>query len=66
MQIMLSCNAANDVSRVYWYINNKFFKSAMAGEKIFFQPPEGHVKISCSDDKGRNRDIIIEVRYIEF
>ncbi len=66
MQIMLSCNAANDVSRVYWYINNKFYKSAMAGEKIFFQPPEGDVKISCSDDKGRNRDIIIVVRYIEF
>ncbi len=66
MQIMLSCNAANDVARVYWYINNKFYKSALANEKVFFQPPEGKVKISCSDDKGRNRDIIIKVKYIEF
>jgi penicillin-binding protein 1C len=66
MQIMLSCNAANDVTQVYWYINNKFYKSAEANEKIFFQPPEGNVKISCSDDKGRNRDIVITVKYIEF
>jgi penicillin-binding protein 1C len=66
MQIMLSCNAANDVTQVYWYINNKFYKSAKANEKIFFQPPEGNVKISCSDDKGRNRDIVIMVKYIEF
>jgi penicillin-binding protein 1C len=66
MQIMLSCNASNDVSRVYWYINNKFFKSVLPNEKIFFEPPEGNVKISCSDDKGRNRDIFITVKYIEF
>jgi penicillin-binding protein 1C len=66
MQIMLSCNAANDVSLVYWYVNNRFYKSAMTNENIFFQPPEGKVKISCSDDKGRNRDIIIDVKYIEF
>lgn len=66
MQIMLSCNAANDVTLVYWYVNNKFYKSAMTNENIFFQPPEGKVKISCSDDKGRNRDIIIKVKYIEF
>ena len=66
MQIMLSCNAANDVTLVYWYINNKFYKSAVTNENIFFQPAEGKVKISCSDDKGRNRDIIINVKYIEF
>ncbi|UCH15347.1 MAG: penicillin-binding protein 1C, partial [Bacteroidales bacterium] len=66
MQIMLSCNAANDVTLVYWYVNNKFYKSAVTNENIFFQPPEGTVKISCSDDKGRNRDIIIKVKYIEF
>ena len=66
MQIMLSCNAANDVSTVYWYINKRFYKSAAVNENIFFQPPEGTVNISCSDDKGRNRDIIISVRYVDF
>lgn len=62
--LQLSCKTANDVSRVYWYINNKFYKSSNPGEKQFFVPQEGPVKISCTDDKGRNRDIRIRVKYV--
>ena len=66
MEIMLSCNTANDVERVNWYIDNKFLSSAKPGENTFFSPHEGTVRISCSDDKGRNSDIIIYVRYSNF
>lgn len=62
--LQLICKTANDVSKVYWYINNKFYKSCNAGEKQFFVPEEGQVKISCTDDKGRNRDIKITVKYV--
>ena len=62
--LQLVCKTANDVSKVYWYINNKFYKASAAGEKQFFVPDEGPVKISCTDDKGRNRDIKIMVRYV--
>lgn len=62
--LQLVCKTANDVSRVYWYINNKFYKSCNAGEKQFFVPDEGPVKISCTDDKGRNRNIKISVKYV--
>jgi penicillin-binding protein 1C len=62
--LQLTCKTANDVSKVYWYINNKFYKSCNAGEKQFFVPEEGPVKISCTDDKGRNRNIRITVKYI--
>jgi len=62
--ILLTCKTATDVSRVFWYIDNKFFKAAAPGEKQFFVPDEGPVKISCTDDKGRNRDIKIMVRYV--
>lgn len=62
--LQLICKTANDVSKVYWYINNKFYKSSNAGEKQFFVPEEGPVKISCTDDKGRNRDIKISVKYV--
>ncbi len=62
--LQLTCKTANDVSKVYWYINNKFYKSSNAGEKQFFVPDEGPVKISCTDDKGRNRDIKITVKYV--
>lgn len=66
MQIALSCNAAIDVEQVYWFINKRFYRSALPSEKIFFSPAEGKTEISCSDDKGRNTDIVIWVKKIEF
>ncbi len=62
--LQLVCKTANDVSKVYWYINDKFYKSSAPGEKQFFMPQEGLNKISCTDDKGRNRDIKITVKYV--
>ncbi|MDP9229577.1 MAG: penicillin-binding transpeptidase domain-containing protein, partial [Bacteroidota bacterium] len=62
--LQLLSKTANDVSKVYWYIDNKFFKATNAGEKQFFVPDEGPVKISCTDDKGRNRDVWIKVKYV--
>jgi penicillin-binding protein 1C len=62
--LQLACKTSDDVSKVYWYINNKFYKAGGAGEKQFFVPEEGPVKISCTDDKGRNRDIWITVKYV--
>lgn len=64
--LQLVCKTANDVGKVYWYINNKFYKSCNAGEKQFFIPEEGPVKISCTDDKGRNRDIRISVKHVNY
>ncbi|MET0243647.1 MAG: penicillin-binding protein 1C, partial [Flavitalea sp.] len=63
--LQLTCNPAADVSKVYWYINNRFYKAAPAGSKQFFMPEEGPVRISCTDDKGRNRDINIRVRFVD-
>ena len=62
--LQLSCNVGNDVGKVYWYINNKFYKASEAKAKQFFVPEEGPVKISCTDDKGRNRNIWIHVKYV--
>jgi len=61
--LLLQCQAASDVLRVHWYINDRYYKSAAAKERVFFQPEPGPVKISCTDDKGRNRDIRIQVQY---
>jgi penicillin-binding protein 1C len=63
--LQLQAKTANDVSTVYWYINNKFYKTSPAREKQFFVPVEGPVKISCTDDKGRNRNISITVKYVK-
>lgn len=60
-ELMLTCQADNEVSEVYWYINDKYYKVADVGEKVFFVPESGAIKISCSDDKGRNSDIWIRI-----
>jgi len=61
-QLMLSCNVGNEVKTVYWYINNHLYKACAATENVFFKPDDGTIKISCSDDKGRNADIKIKVK----
>jgi penicillin-binding protein 1C len=62
--LQLTANTPNDVTKIYWYINDQFYKTTAAGEKQFFVPEEGPVKISCTDDKGRNRNIMIRVKYV--
>ncbi len=62
--LQLQCQPEADVSKIYWYINDKFYKQAQAKEKIFFMPQEGLTKISCTDDKGRNRNITITVKFV--
>jgi penicillin-binding protein 1C len=64
--LMLSCHTSTDVNKVYWYINDQLYKSCQARTRQFFIPEEGPVKISCSDDKGRNRNSWIKVRYVDW
>lgn len=62
--LQLSCDVTGDVKTVYWYINNQFYKQTKAQAKEFFTPNAGTVKISCTDDKGRNSNIWIKVKYV--
>ncbi len=63
--LQLQCRAGNDVTRIYWYIDDRFYKSSEVTSPVYFIPGEGPVKISCTDDKGRNRDLWIRVKYVE-
>jgi penicillin-binding protein 1C len=63
--LQLAASTGNDVSKLYWYVNDQFYKTTSANEKQFFIPGEGPTKISCTDDKGRNRNIWIKVRYVD-
>lgn len=62
--LQLMATAGTDVTKLYWYINDQFYKTTGVREKQFFVPQEGPVKISCTDDKGRNRNIWIRVKYV--
>ncbi len=61
--LQLTCNAAPDISSVHWYINDRFLATSSPTEATFFTPSEGNYKISCSDDKGRNQDINVSVKF---
>lgn len=63
-QLQLTFSATSDVSKVYWYLNDRFYKEAISGQKHFFTPTPGLTKISCSDDKGRNTNIFITVKVL--
>jgi len=63
-QLKLACQAEADVNRVYWYVNDHFLGSAGVEEDLFFSPSAGKQKISCTDDKGRNVDLWVRVKFI--
>ncbi|MFN8298904.1 MAG: penicillin-binding protein 1C [Chitinophagales bacterium] len=62
--LQLKCHVSGEVKTVYWYVNNVFYKKSGAHEQLFFTPEEGKVKISCTDDKGRNSDVWVTVKYV--
>lgn len=61
--LQLSCSVSPDVNKVYWYINDSCIGEMATGGKLFFKPVQGTVKVSCSDDRGRNKDIRIKVKF---
>ena len=62
-KLLLSCQTGNDVKEVYWYINDKLLQKSAPATSVFFSPEAGKVKISCTDDKGRNTNIYIKVQW---
>ena len=62
-KLMLNAQVRNDVKEIYWYINDKLLQKSTPNIPIFFVPESGKIKISCSDDKGRNTDIFVRVRW---
>jgi penicillin-binding protein 1C len=63
-QLQLSCIAANDVAKVFWYVNDKFVGSCSKNDKLLFSPDNRNIKISCTDDKGRNTNIHIVIKFV--
>ena len=60
--LALTCQAANDVQVVYWYLNDRLLRSAKPTETIFFQPIPGRLTVTCADDKGRVGRVRVVVR----
>ncbi|QJW92439.1 penicillin-binding protein 1C [Spirosoma taeanense] len=58
----LSCQTADDVQLIFWYLNDKLYRKARPAETVFFRPRPGMLKISCADDRGRHSDLRVMIR----
>ena len=65
-QLKLVAEAPGNATKFFWYVDDVFLKAASRNEDIYFTPREGRIKISCSDDRGRNQDIFINVKKVGF
>jgi penicillin-binding protein 1C len=62
-EILLLAASDSRVQTHYWYVNDKFYMKCKPGEKVFFNPDENDLIITCLDDKGRDKSIKINVKY---
>jgi penicillin-binding protein 1C len=62
-KILLKAAPDAGVRTHYWYVNDKFYNKSSPGKGIFFKPKNGKNKITCMDDKGRDRTVLINVKY---
>ena len=62
-ELLLACKVQHDVRKVYWYLNGQFYKAVAPSERVFFVAEIGNLKISCTDDKGRNSEIQVRILY---
>ncbi|MDP2364055.1 MAG: penicillin-binding transpeptidase domain-containing protein, partial [Ignavibacteria bacterium] len=60
-ELMLLAASNSEVKNHYWYVNDRFIKKCKAGEKIFYQPDVGKLKIVCMDDLGQTKYVRITV-----
>lgn len=61
-EILLLAASSPDITEHHWYINGRYYKSCKPGEKVFFTPKHGLVKITCMDDRGRERSVRVSIK----
>ena len=62
-EILLLAASDSRVQTHYWYVNDSFYKKCKPGERVFFNPEVKDIKITCLDDRGRDKSITINVKY---
>ena len=60
-KICLEAAAANDVHKLYWFIDGKLLGTVYPGEKLFYIPVPGNHRLVCQDDQGRSAEMRLVV-----
>lgn len=61
-EVLFKASVQADITKVHWYINDKYFGSSHPAEQLFLRPPAGNLEITCTDDQGRSSQVWIEVK----
>ncbi|MGD8307055.1 MAG: penicillin-binding protein 1C, partial [Ignavibacteria bacterium] len=62
-EILLSAVSEGTVKTHYWFLNENYFAKSEPGERLFFKPKQGELKITCMDDMGRDQSIAVNIKY---
>ncbi|MFI5237943.1 MAG: penicillin-binding protein 1C, partial [Ignavibacteriales bacterium] len=62
-EILLMAASDSRVKMHYWYVNEKFIKKSKPGERVFLIPKEKELTITCLDDRGRDGNVKVTVKY---
>ena len=62
-EIMLLAASDSRVKAHYWFINDKYYVKTRPGEKVFYAPEKNNLKITCLDDKGRDKSVSINLKF---
>ncbi len=62
-EILLQAACGSGVKEIFWYLDDKYYKKSLPGKNLFFKPKQGKTKITCMDDKGRDANVLIKVKF---
>lgn len=62
-ELVFKSQASANAEKIFWYVNDVFIESTDKDKATIYLPPPGNIKISCSDNLGRNSDVEVEVVY---
>lgn len=61
-KLPLEAAGSFDANKLYWFVDGKFYNTAIIGGKILWDMELGKHKITCSDSLGRSASITVVVR----
>ena len=61
-KILLDASVANDVRKIYWFVDGTLLHTCSPRDKVFYLPTPGRHKLVCMDELGRSTEISVNVQ----
>ena len=61
-KILFKASVSLESGKVHWFLDNRLYATADAGENIFYPPERGVHKLMCVDALGRSSKVVFEVK----